>query len=164
MSQELNQLTFGNQIKNSMNMFLNDNGYKYSNNMTNTSKVISSRDTSTIPIRNEEPIIRRNQYITVDKETAIQLSQMPIDLFKKKQEELVNQHNRKEYLIQNYQYKINEILTLLNKYEFYDPSIKEFIKSNKKINKENKCITNLVTDNLAFSNQLQAASEQIMKM
>lgn len=81
-----------------------------------------------------------------------------------KQEELVSQLNKKEYFIQNYEYQLNKALALLSKYELSDPSIKEFIKTNKRINKEEKFVTNLVAENLALSNQLKAASEKIMKI
>ena len=81
-----------------------------------------------------------------------------------KVQEMIDQLNKKEYVVQSYERKLHRLIPVLKKYAFRDPEIQQLIQTlNIQINPK-KMITNVVEENEVLSTEVQTARAKMAEL
>lgn len=110
-----------------------------------------------------------------DMQAKILMSEQIIEEFKnkendamqqsvEKQNELLDQLNRKEYVIQLYEYKLHQAISLLKKHHSNDLEVNLLYKGLTKENREEKCLSNIVEENEILMKNLKTIHEMIIQL
>ena len=81
-----------------------------------------------------------------------------------KQQELLHQLNKKEYMIQAYDFKIRRVVSMLSKYSAVDPEIRKFARDFNINEITKKGITNLVDENIALSTEVRTTKSKMEEL